>query len=185
MVFFFFLFLFRFTYCSDMKKPILPSASSILLNGNNTGQVFNNPYKRAEIDQIASLEKHVKMVWDAVVLIIVMLFCLIYPFPFDCSCSSSSLSRDTFISIAHFFCVYYTSFHNVHVLRRHLSCSARKKGMRNVQLYSWRGNKSIYSCMNLSFENKKKKRNRYVPFWKMCAISIFIIDSIHLQFHLM
>lgn len=48
---------------SDTKKTVLPSASSILLKGkNNTGQVFNNPYKRAEIDQIASLEKHVKMV---------------------------------------------------------------------------------------------------------------------------
>lgn len=42
---------------------VLPSASSILLNGNNSGQVFNNPYKKAETDQIASLEKHVKMVW--------------------------------------------------------------------------------------------------------------------------
>lgn len=47
---------------SEMKKTILPSASSILLNGNNTGQVFNNPYKKAEIDQIVLLEKHVKMV---------------------------------------------------------------------------------------------------------------------------
>lgn len=48
---------------SDTTKTILPSASSILLKGNSkTGQVFNNPYKRAEIDQIASLEKHVKMV---------------------------------------------------------------------------------------------------------------------------
>ncbi|XP_055316419.1 putative mediator of RNA polymerase II transcription subunit 26 [Sitodiplosis mosellana] len=48
---------------SDTKKTVLPSASSILLNGNNnSGQVFNNPYKKAEIDQIASLEKHVKMV---------------------------------------------------------------------------------------------------------------------------
>lgn len=48
--------------CSETKKMVLPSASSILLNGNNSGQVFNNPYKRAEINQIASLEKHVKMV---------------------------------------------------------------------------------------------------------------------------
>lgn len=48
---------------SETKKAVLPSASSILLNGNsNTGQVFNNPYKKAEYDQIASLEKHVKMV---------------------------------------------------------------------------------------------------------------------------
>lgn len=48
---------------SETKKAVLPSASSILLNGNsNTGQVFNNPYKKAENDQIASLEKHVKMV---------------------------------------------------------------------------------------------------------------------------
>ncbi|XP_031617817.1 uncharacterized protein LOC116337409 [Contarinia nasturtii] len=48
---------------NETKKTVLPSASSILLNGNsNTGQVFNNPYKKAENDQIASLEKHVKMV---------------------------------------------------------------------------------------------------------------------------
>lgn len=53
--------LFYYFY-SETKKTILPSASSILLNGNNTGQVFNNPYKKAETDQIASLEKHVKMV---------------------------------------------------------------------------------------------------------------------------
>lgn len=57
----------RLNFCvypnSESKKAVLPSASSILLNGNNnSGQVFNNPYKRAEIDQIASLEKHVKMV---------------------------------------------------------------------------------------------------------------------------
>lgn len=49
-------------FCSETKKMVLPSASSILLTGNNTGQVFNNPYKKAENDQIASLEKHVKMV---------------------------------------------------------------------------------------------------------------------------
>lgn len=48
---------------SETKKTILPSASLILLNGNDSsGQVFNNPYKKAEIAQIASLEKHVKMV---------------------------------------------------------------------------------------------------------------------------
>lgn len=48
---------------SEMKKTVLPSASSILLDGSaNTGQVFNNPYKKAENEQIASLEKHVKMV---------------------------------------------------------------------------------------------------------------------------
>lgn len=49
-------------FYSETKKMVLPSASSILLNGNNSGQVFNNPYKKAETDQIASLEKHVKMV---------------------------------------------------------------------------------------------------------------------------
>lgn len=50
-------------FSSETKKTLLPSASSILLNGtNNTGEVFNNPYKKAENDQIASLEKHVKMV---------------------------------------------------------------------------------------------------------------------------
>lgn len=52
-----------FFFSSETKKTLLPSASSILLNGtNNTGEVFNNPYKKAENDQIASLEKHVKMV---------------------------------------------------------------------------------------------------------------------------
>lgn len=54
---------YSFFFLSETKKAVLPSASSILLNGNsNTGQVFNNPYKKAEKDQIASLEKHVKMV---------------------------------------------------------------------------------------------------------------------------
>lgn len=40
----------------------LPSASSLLSSTSVTGQVFNNPYKVAEIAKIASLEKHVKMV---------------------------------------------------------------------------------------------------------------------------
>lgn len=40
----------------------MPSASALLSNVSSTGQVFNNPYKRAENAQIASLEKHVKMV---------------------------------------------------------------------------------------------------------------------------
>lgn len=57
-----FRFYFSFVFDSDAKKTVLPSASSILLKGSNTGQVFNNPYKKAENDQIASLEKHVKMV---------------------------------------------------------------------------------------------------------------------------
>lgn len=52
-----------YVWSSKATKPVLPSASSILLKGGaSSGQVFNNPYKKAEIEQIASLEKHVKMV---------------------------------------------------------------------------------------------------------------------------
>lgn len=42
---------------------MLPSASALLSGGGKPmGVVFNNPYKNAENEKIANLEKHVKMV---------------------------------------------------------------------------------------------------------------------------
>lgn len=40
----------------------LPSASKLLSGIASVGDVFHNPYKLAENEKIASLEKHVKMV---------------------------------------------------------------------------------------------------------------------------
>lgn len=51
----------------DQMKPStsvapLPSASKLLSGISSVGDVFHNPYKLAENEKIASLEKHVKMV---------------------------------------------------------------------------------------------------------------------------